>query len=505
MQAQEDTLPASNEAASDNSSDSKSDENTAINASAWTLAGYGASQIVRFVGNMLLSYWVLPEAFGILALANVFWTGVQMCSDIGVMQCVVRDPDGTKYKFYNTAWTIQAIRGVIVWLLLALLASPVAYFYDEPRLFPVICLLGLSAFALSLKSAGTYLAQRQMQLGRIMTLEVGSQFVGTALTVGLVMFTNISGVYALVSGALTTAFSNCLLSYVMFPEHLPRPMWDSKSAGAIARFGAWILVGTIVAFLAIQIDRMMLGRLVPFEVLGIYHMGLMLTMFTIQAVEKLSASVQYPILSAIAQNSGQELSAAIDRTRTPLLQLATVMTLCVFAGAPLFFDFFYHENYSDAGAIARLMCCSVWFIALSKTIDRTLLALGDSRSLAAAAFIRLVFTTTLGLFGYWQAELDGFCYGMIAGSLLSHLSLYPFLAKYGVNCIWQDLRHTIYTALGLLSVLALNVFSQEVLEQPEYVAQLWGIALATAIAACTIHTTLGKARLLRKTSAAATG
>jgi len=48
----------------------------AIRGSVWTFAGYGISQVIRLGGNLILTRLLFPEAFGVMALVNVFLTGL---------------------------------------------------------------------------------------------------------------------------------------------------------------------------------------------------------------------------------------------------------------------------------------------------------------------------------------------------------------------------------------------------------------------------------------------
>ncbi|MEY3827884.1 MAG: hypothetical protein RLZZ148_2705 [Cyanobacteriota bacterium] len=52
----------------------------AIRGTLWTIIGYGASQGLRLGANLILTRFLVPEAFGIMALINVFITGLNLFS-----------------------------------------------------------------------------------------------------------------------------------------------------------------------------------------------------------------------------------------------------------------------------------------------------------------------------------------------------------------------------------------------------------------------------------------
>ena len=132
--------------------------------SLWTLIGYGSSQVLRLGGNLLLTRLLTPEAFGLMALVQTFLSGLQMFSDFGIFPNIVQSPRGEDPKFLNTAWTIQAIRGVILMIGAFLIAVPAAQIYREPLLMQLLPISGLTALIGGLASTKLATANRRLAL-----------------------------------------------------------------------------------------------------------------------------------------------------------------------------------------------------------------------------------------------------------------------------------------------------------------------------------------------------
>src|SRR6266705_3556248 len=106
----------------------------AFRGSVWTILGYAASQVLRLVSTIVLARQLLgPQAFGLVALVNVFLTGLDLLSDLGIGMDVIQHPRGDDPAFINTAFTIQAGRGLVLWVLATALAYPFAEFYHQPE------------------------------------------------------------------------------------------------------------------------------------------------------------------------------------------------------------------------------------------------------------------------------------------------------------------------------------------------------------------------------------
>src|SRR5262249_46285624 len=117
----------------------------ALSGAVWTILGYGGVQGFRFLSNLLLTRLLAPRLFGLMALVNLFILGLHMFSDFGILQAVIHSPRGDDPDFLNTAWTLQVLRGLALWLGSALIAWPLSHFYGEPALLWLIPVAGLTA------------------------------------------------------------------------------------------------------------------------------------------------------------------------------------------------------------------------------------------------------------------------------------------------------------------------------------------------------------------------
>src|SRR5262249_27375011 len=75
-----------------------------ISGSMWTIGSCGASQVIRFGGNVLLARFLFKEAFGLVALVMLFNQGLTMFSDIGIGPSIIQSQRGEDEAYLNTAW-----------------------------------------------------------------------------------------------------------------------------------------------------------------------------------------------------------------------------------------------------------------------------------------------------------------------------------------------------------------------------------------------------------------
>src|SRR5690606_15288743 len=124
----------------------------------------------RFVSNLILTYLLVPEAFGVMMLVNMAMTLLQMFSDLGIGPNIIHSKRGESTAFLNTAWTVQVIRGFVLWVVACLLAWPLAHVFNA-QMLTVMPVVGLNAAIMGFNSTRLFTLNRKLTIGRITMLK----------------------------------------------------------------------------------------------------------------------------------------------------------------------------------------------------------------------------------------------------------------------------------------------------------------------------------------------
>src|ERR1700733_1425803 len=108
-------------------------ESSALRGTFWVVIFYGLSMALRLGSSIVLSRLFLPQYFGLMTLVTTVIVGINLFSHVGLQESIIQDPRGDVPVFLRTAWTLQVIRGLGLFLLTIPLAWPVAHFYHEPQ------------------------------------------------------------------------------------------------------------------------------------------------------------------------------------------------------------------------------------------------------------------------------------------------------------------------------------------------------------------------------------
>ncbi len=429
----------------------------AIKGSAWTIGEYLVSYVLRFGSNLILAHALFPEAFALVAYAAIVLQGLQMFSDIGIGPAIVQSPRGSDPNFLNTAWTIQALRGLALFLLTLLLGWPVAMFYNEPQLVWIVPACGLNFITTGLQSTAMHTCSRLLILGRLTVLGLIEAVLKAVITIAWALLW--PSVWALIGGAFISYGVGLILTHTILPGIRNRFCWDREAVRTLMHFGGWVSLSTMFTFIAGQLDRLILGKLVSMGVVGVYSIALMFARLPYEICSRLTQIVLFPTLAAVARQDRNTLHAKFIESRELILAVSQFGLLLVIIGAPWFFEFFYDPRYNKAAFFTPLLACTIWFTILQASADRALLAIGDARALATSNGINFFVTIVGCITGYLFDEMRGFILGVGAGNLAGHLFISWSLSRRQLSIIAQDIRYTGMIAASTLFVLSPSVIS----------------------------------------------
>lgn len=405
-----------------------------------TLSSYGANQVLRMASNLVLARLLAPEHFGSMVLVNVFLQGLTMFSDVGIAPSIIRSGRGDDPVFLNSAWTVQALRGLALFSCAALIAPGVARLYGEPGLASYLPVAGVAALVAGLDSTKLVTASRHLLLGRRTLIELVAQLASIAVMVCWALLQ--PSVWSLVAGGLANALTKCVLSHLALPGPRNRFQLEREACRELFGFGRWIFVSTAITFLALQVDRLLLGKLVPLGQLGVYGMAQQLAALPTVVLGALVGSIVFPMLSAAARSAPDSLPERADRTRAALLPCGLFAVLALVLLGPAFFRTLYDARYQDATWMVVALAAPLWFLILTQTADRALLVVGDTRALATCNAVSLAGKVAGCLVGFRLGGLAGFIVGSTLGTAAGHMVVQMVLWRHGIRILAQDVRAT---------------------------------------------------------------
>lgn len=393
-----------------------------IRGSGWTIAGNFGGQILRFVSNVWLTHLLYPAAFGLMAIAQAIILGARMLSDVGLQQSIIRSERGHDPQFLDTIWTLQVLKGAAIFVLMAAIAPLAARGYHEPQLAWIIPGLGLAALIQGFASTKMAVANRNIEIGTIVSLELGTQLVGI-FAMGLWAWISPTP-WALVAGNIVTAIALTAGTHLFLKGHANRFAWQREAVHEVWSFGGWVMVSSGLTYLVGEGRNLLNGSLVDARTIGQMVISTTLVMVIWTAIQSVSSRVLFPAYSTVWRERPQNFPSVVERSRRIQL-LAGCATGMLFA---LFGDrvvhLFYDPRYAEAGAFLQIQAVGSVVFFLSASYGGVLWANGRARVSIVLLAAQLAATIALMLGGY---ALGGVL-GLVVGVSLNGLAIYPVTA-----------------------------------------------------------------------------
>lgn len=365
----------------------------AIRSTVFSVISFGGGQAIRLASNLVLTRLLFPEAFGLMALVQVFLAGLAMFSDMGLHAVIIQSKRGDDPVFLNTVWTTQVVRGVFLWLGACALAIPVANFYEQESLAALFPVLGLTVLIAGFNSTRMATVERNLYLGRLTLMELGSQVFGTFLMILLALW--LRSVWALVFGSLILSITKMVLSHRFLPGSKNRFAWDTTAFSEVFHFGKYLFFGTIAGFLIIHADRLILGKFTSLEDLAVYTIALMIAAVPSMLHGQLVGRVLMPLYRNRPPAESQTNFRNIKKARFLVLSgLIFLTAILAFSGEALI-RVLYDTRYQLAGPLLVLVSLFLLPTLITSGYNSIFLANGNSKHftvlLVVSAVVKLTF------------------------------------------------------------------------------------------------------------------
>jgi O-antigen/teichoic acid export membrane protein len=360
-----------------------------LNGTVWTIGAYGISTILRTGTNIVLARLLAPEIFGTMLIVYTLRMGIEFISDVGINQNIIYNKNAEDPEFYNTAWTLQLIRSVVLWLVFVAAAVPMAHFYESPILAVVVPVTSFSIVFTGLTSISKSLLQKRMQIAKLNVFDIIMAFAGSAATIVFAYFS--PTVWALAFGGVFGSAVSMIGSYFLLTGVKQRIHLSKQYSLQILNFGKWIFFSSIVFFLSMYIDRLYLGKVVPLELLGIYGIARSISDLSGNLVLRLGNIVLFPFIASHSQMPRADLRNQLASIRVKFLLVAVFGFAFFVATADFAIKLLYDQRYLAAGWMLPLLVVGSWFSVLAYVNESILLGLGKPSYGAVSNSAKLVF------------------------------------------------------------------------------------------------------------------
>ncbi len=462
----------------------------------WLVASRFLGRFIDFFTLLIMARILTPADFGLTALAMSCVVIVDMVLEIPVTQALVRLPHVDRTHL-NTGFTLGALRGVAIALLLLAVAWPFSAINGDPRVVPVILVLALAPIARGLASPGLILFVRDLGFLRSFLLETGGKLAAFCLALATLLLGG--GYWALVVNFVAAPVFGAALSYRLAPY---RPALSLSRLTDFAGFLGWFTGAQLVAAATWQFDRILLGLWGGKEILGRYAVAADLSVMPTQSL--IGPALQ-PIMAAFARIKAedQRLRRAFLKAARFSMLVSVPCSLGIALTADLIVEVLLGPKWRGAETFLCLLSLSVMMTPYFQALYSLSLALGRPEPIFRLNLFDLAIRSAAVVIGFLHFGAVGVAAGrLVAAAIMAGLYLREVgvlisadLASQLTN-LWKIAAAGAVMAGGVLALRSsLASLSLPALAEFVIVAGSGALLYAASLLACGVWLTVGAGRL----------
>ena len=390
---------------------------------AWMLFQRLAERLLSLVSVSILARLLVPSDFGLVALAMATLALLEVFGAFGLDIALIRQPNANRTHF-DAAWTFNVLFGCAIALLAAGLAPLARWFYDDPRLLPVILSLGASRAIAGFENIGIVRFRKDLQFDREFRFALVKRL-ATSLLVTLPLAFALRNYWALVAGNIAGTCIAVALSYALHPFR-PRP--SLAGFGVLMRFSKWLLVASIIELLYARLPDFVVGRAAGTSALGALSVARDLARLPAAEVAAPVNRAVFPGYVKLADDREQLARAYIRVTsRLLLLVVPAAVGLCVLAEPAVLL--LLGEQWRAAIPLVRLLALNAMVGVWLSTAHHVNLAVGMARSTSIVLALHAALSLPLMLWLVPSFGAEGAVCALLVASLCTAPANFVLLGK----------------------------------------------------------------------------
>jgi O-antigen/teichoic acid export membrane protein len=447
----------------------------------WTIVDIWGKQALNLVVFIVLARLLVPDDFGLVALAGVFVALAQLLVDQGLGDALIQRREVTR-SHIDTAFWVAVATGSLLAAGGIVLAIPIAAALRQPALQPILQVLSLTLVLAAPTSIQIALLRRELAFRSLAMRAIAAAAGGGAVGVTLAFLG--FGAWALVGQQLAGAALSVLILWRVTPWR-PSRQFSAKHFRELFSFGINVVGSDILAFFSRNSDNLLIGVVLGTTPLGFYAVAYRIMEVSQTALVNIARRITFPAFSRLQHDHSRMRSAYFRVTRVAgVVILPTYLALALIA--PELTVAVFGARWAQSGSVAAILFLIGPVLAVGAFNDSLLNAAGHPEVVLRFRFI----TTVVNVLGFLIAVPFGIpvvaAAFVVRGYLLTPLIL-RWMRIYAQIPAGEYLRQqrstTVATLVMVASVLALKLgLAQHLNATPLAVAEIAVAVLSFSVA-----------------------
>ncbi len=284
----------------------------------WSMGERVFAQLIALVIQIVLARILMPEEYGVIAIALVFISLSNVIATSGLSMSLIQKKDADDLDF-SSAFYLNLVFGLVLFAIVYFTAPQIGDFYGNPLITDVLRVLGISIpFSAIVSVQKSYVSRKMLFRRFFVSTLIGNTAAGI---LGIIAAFSGWGVWALVVQSISTVVFDLVILLITV-EWRPKLLFSIGRTKELYSFGWKVLVSNLVYEFFRQLRSLVIGKAYSAEDLAYYNRG---EVFPSLISVNMDTSLQTALFPAMSQ-----LQDDVDKLRDVLKKSVTVGCFVVF-------------------------------------------------------------------------------------------------------------------------------------------------------------------------------
>ena len=381
-----------------------------------------------FIRTIILARLLAPEDFGLLGIALLSLSTLETLSQTGFQPALVQKKINVE-PYLDTAWTVSAIRGTLLFCILFFSAPLIAKFFSSPDAISVIRVIALFPLLSGLRNIGVIFFQKELEFNMQFYYEFSATCANLIIAITLAFV--LRNVWALVWGGLAANLTRLSMSYILHP-YRPKLRFRKEKFQELFGFGKWVLGSSLLVFLVTQGDDIFVGKVLGITALGLYQIAYTFSNLPATEITHVISQVTFPAYSKL-QDQPTKLKEAYLRVLHVTTFLSIPLTVGIIVLAPQFIHLLLGEKWLPAAPAVQVLALAGLFRSIAASSGYLFYALGKVKTDTMLQVLRLTILASLIYPFAKKLQLLGVSIAVVASIFLSNIG-FTLIALKLIRC-----------------------------------------------------------------------
>lgn len=389
----------------------------------WSFIDRFTNQGIQFVIGLILARLLNPREWGLIGMLTFFIAISQSFVDSGFSSALIRKKDCADQD-YSTVFIFNLAIGVLFYLFLFAAAGPISRFYGEPRLVPLLRVLGLVILIGSPSIIQNAILVRAIAFRLLARISILSSLISGAISIFLAL--RGFGVWSLAARLIAQSAAVTLLLW-LWVGWRPRVSFNGASFRELFHFGNKLFLSNLINAGFQNIYYLVIGRYFSATDLGYYSRADQFKNLPSTSMASVIQRVSFPVLATIQDDTAQ-LKSAYKKLIQCTMFISFALMFVMAAVARSMIHALIGPRWLPAVPYLQLLCFAAMLYPLHSLNLNMLQVKGRSDLFLAVEIIKkliAIIPIAIGIFLGIQAMIIG----MIVTSVVAYIPNSFFSAR----------------------------------------------------------------------------